>query len=194
MHMNISRPEIIELLASAENKYGQRLNTANDFENFSHHLSTLHGLYLSVSTLKRLWGYVNYPHTPRIHTLDSLAQFIGYSHFNHFCESLKTTPAYNSSFISARQIISRELKPESKLEIGWNPNRYLRLIYRGDSRFEVEESQNSKIQKGDIFETSYFVIGQPLSLPYILRKGEHTLPFVAGRNGGLVLLNTLPNE
>lgn len=192
--MNIFRPEIIELLTSVENKYGQRLNTTSDFEEFSQHLSSLHNQHLSSSTLKRLWGYVNYPHSPRVHTLDALAQFVGYTHFEHFCESLKTTPAYNSSFISARQILSRELNLDCKLEIGWSPNRYLRLTYKGNSRFEVEESQNSKIQKGDIFETSYFVIGQPLSLPYILREGKYTLPFVAGRNGGLTLLNTLPHE
>lgn len=32
--MNVLRPEIIELLASAESKYGRRLATTNDFEKF----------------------------------------------------------------------------------------------------------------------------------------------------------------
>lgn len=36
--MNVLRPEIIELLASAESKYGRRLATTNDFEKFSQFL------------------------------------------------------------------------------------------------------------------------------------------------------------
>ena len=152
--MNVLRPEIIELLASAESKYGRRLATTNDFEKFSQLLFSQSNQQLSASTLKRLWGYVNYPHTPRPHTLDTLAQFVGYKNFGAFCEELRHTPAYNSFF-------------------------------------EVKESLNSKIQKGDKFETSCFMMGQPLLLPYILRNGKATLPFVAGQKGGLTILNLL---
>ena len=41
------------------------------------------------------------------------------------------------------------------------------------------------------FETSCFMMGQPLLLPYILRNGKATLPFVAGQKGGLTILNLL---
>ena len=40
--MNVLRPEIIELLASAESKYGRRLATTNDFEKFSQSLIPQH--------------------------------------------------------------------------------------------------------------------------------------------------------
>lgn len=189
--MNVLRPEIIELLASAESKYGRRLATTNDFEKFSQLLFSQSNQQLSASTLKRLWGYVNYPHTPRPHTLDTLAQFVGYNNFGAFCEELRHTPAYNSLFISEYEVLSRDLASDSELEIGWAPNRYLKLLYLGNSLFEVKESLNSKIQKGDKFETSCFMMGQPLLLPYILRNGKATLPFVAGQKGGLTILNLL---
>ena len=55
--------------------------------------------------------------------------------------------------------------------------------------FLITKALQSKLQKGDIFEVSAFLLGQPLSLPYIIRDGQRTSPFIAGRNGGLTLIN-----
>ena len=98
---------------------------------------------------------------------------------------------YNSSFFSSDQLLVKNLKEGMQVEIGWAPNRYLRLLYKGDLMFEVIEAQNSKLHEGDCFETTSFMIGHPLTLPYILRNGERTQPFIAGRNSGLTLLNVL---
>ena len=189
--MNIYKPEIAELISLVEKKYTKPLHTTTDFEVFSLYLSRECGLSVSTSTLKRLWGYVDYGHTPRIHTLDVLSVYLGYTSFDDFCQWLKTSTVYNSSFFSARKVLARDLAEGAELEIGWSPNRYLRLRYRGDSQFEVIESRQSKLCVGDCFEAVTFLIGQPLFLPYILRNGNRTSPFIAGRNGGLTLLNTL---
>lgn len=189
--MNIFKPEIAELLAIVEKKYALSLQTTTDFDAFSLHLKNEFGEIISTSTLKRLWGYVNDAHNPRVHTLDLLSRYIGYAHFSAFCAWLKSTSAYNSSFFSAKQVLSKELKPGVKIEIGWSPNRYLLLCYKGNACFEVEEAKQSKLMKGDCFEATSFLIGQPLSLPYVLRDGVRTSPFIAGRNGGLTLLNCL---
>ena len=71
------------------------------------------------------------------------------------------------------------------------PNRYLRLQYQGNGIFLITEALQSKLQKGDSFEASAFLLKQPLFLPYILRDGNKTSPFIAGRNGGLTLINQL---
>lgn len=147
-----------------------------------------------MSTLKRLWGYVNDMHTPRMQTLDLLSRFIGFDLFSTFCSYLKSSSAYNSSFFSACQVTASELVPGAEVEIGWSPNRYLRLLYKGKALFEVCEARQSKLQKGDCFETSAFLKGQPLFLPYVLRDGVRTSPFIAGRNGGLTLLNCIGHE
>ena len=189
--MNIYKPEITELLLLVEKKYGKPLRTTTDFEEFSLYLKRSLLPAPSTSTLKRLWGYVNDLHKPRIQTLDLLSKFIGFNGFTRFCEYLKTSTTYNSSFFSATQIISKELEPGEKIEIGWSPNRYIRLLYQGDGMFEVEEVKQSKLKKGDCFETAAFLKGQPLYLSYILRDGMRTPPFIAGRNGGLTLLNRI---
>lgn len=192
--MNIYKPEIAELLLLVEKKYGKALRTTTDFDEFSFYLQKREFGLISTSTLKRLWGYVNDIHKPRVQTLDLLSRFIGFSFFSAFSEYLKSSSAYNSSFFSAHQVMAKELTPGTELEIGWSPNRYLRLLYKGNTLFEVEEAKQSKLQKGDCFETASFLKGQPLFLPYVLRNGERTSPFIAGRNGGLTLLNCIDHE
>lgn len=189
--MNIYKPEIAELLSLVEKKYAKPLQTTTDFEEFSVYLKRTFGCEVSASTLKRMWGYVNDSHTPRTHTLDALAHYIGHEHFEAFCKWLKTSTAYNSSFFTARQVVAQELAPGAEVEIGWSPNRYLRLCYQGDAQFQVVEARQSKLIEGDSFKAASFLMGQPLSLPYVLRNGERTSPFIAGRNGGLTLLNCL---
>lgn len=192
--MNIYKPEIAELLLLVEQKYGKSLRTTTDFDEFSFYLNKNAFGVISTSTLKRLWGYVNDIHAPRVQTLDILARFLGFAFFCTFCNHLKSSSAYNSSFFSAHQIMAKELIPGMELEIGWSPNRYLRLLYKGDTLFEVREAKQSKLQKGDCFETATFLKGQPLFLPYVLRDGVRTSPFLAGRNGGLTLLNRINYE
>lgn len=189
--MNTYKPEIAELLLLVEKKYRKLLRTTTDFDEFSLYLDRQCGINISTSTLKRLWGYVDYGHAPRIHTLDVLSSYLGYGNFAEFCTWLKTSNVYNSSFFSARKVLAKDLPLDSELEIGWSPNRYVRLHYTGDSFFEVVESKQSKLLVGDRFEAVSFLIGQPLFLPYILRDGMRTSPFIAGRNGGLTLLNHL---
>lgn len=71
--MNKLKPEIMELLTLVGKKYSRNLLTTTDFDEFSLHLKSEHG-YL-ISTLKRLWGYVNDTHQPRTQTLDLLSRY-----------------------------------------------------------------------------------------------------------------------
>lgn len=191
--MNVYKPEIAELLLQVEKTYQKPLQTSTDFDEFSLYLKQQVNDLVSTSTLKRLWGYVGDSHLPRMRTLDVLARYVGHASFKQFCTWLKNSPVYNSSFFSAHQIVTRELAPGSELEIGWSPNRYLRLHYEGGDLFEVREARQSKLLVGDRFEAVSFLMGQPLFLPYVLRDGVKLSPFIAGRNGGLTLLNGLAN-
>lgn len=192
--MNELKPEIIELLLLVEQKYGKSLRTTTDFDEFSLHLKRRTGEIISTSTLKRLWGYVADVHKPRILTLDLLARYAGFDSFTGYCSFLKMNSVCNSSFFTTKQLQAQDLEIGDEVEIGWAPNRYLRLLYQGDAWFEVLESKQSKLCKGDRFETVCFLLGQPLSLAYVLRGDEKTAPFIAGRNGGLTLVNCLGHE
>lgn len=185
----MTTPEIEELKTLVEEKYGKLLRTTTDFEEFSFYLKKKLDATVSSSTLKRLYGYVNDDHKPRPGTLDLLSHFLGHSNFKDFTNWLKTNNKYNSSFFMASQLTSNELETGTEITIGWSPNRSIVLRYLGESTYEVVSSQNSKLLSGDKFVTGCFIQGQPLFLPYIVRDGKHTPSFVAGRNGGLTIIN-----
>ena len=181
--------EINELMSLVEKKFGRRLNVSNGFEEFALLLSSKLKSQVSASTLKRLYGYVGDVHTPRMSTLDILAQYIGCIDFLDFCQWLRRENPCSSHFFSASELSISSLSLYDEVEIGWLPNRYVRLLYRGDASFEVVEVLESQLQVGDILEVSSFILGEPLYFPYILRNGERTSSFVVGKNGGLTLLN-----
>lgn len=184
----MTTPEIEELKHLVEEKYGKGINTTTDFEEFSFFLQKNIDRKISASTLKRIWGYVNDEHTPRTATLDTLADYVGHHDFATFKKWLKTSVRYNSSFFEAEQILSSKLDVGREVNIGWSPNRLVRLRYLGDNWYEVAKSQNSKLKAGDKFTSGCFILGQPLVLPFVERKRTQTPPFVAGRNGGLTVL------
>lgn len=187
----MNTPEIQELIRLVERKYGKCLNTTTDFEMFSLFLDKNGIGCVSPSTLKRMWGYVNDVRNPRVGTLDVLAMYIGHVSFDVFVDWLKTSPVYNSSFFTAYQIPSSELPVGTMLEIGWSPNRLVRLVYNGGSLYEVVGATNSKLKVGDSFIAGCFIKSLPLYLPYIIRDGSQTSPFIAGRNGGLTCINII---
>lgn len=191
--VKVFKPEIVELLAQVEKHFGKAINTPSDYYELS---MALHGLKRSVSvaTLKRLWGYVSDVHQPRQATLDALACYVGQNSFEQFCKWLKEGTSYNSSFYLTKQLSISDLNAGETIEIGWAPNRVLKLVYQGNALFKVEESQNSKLQEGDLFETGGFVMGQPLIVPYIQRDKERTAAYIAGKHGGLTLLKRLSGE
>lgn len=125
----MNNAEIEQLKLLVEEKYGKGLNTTTDFESFSVDLHYKAQLDLSASTLKRLWGYVSDSHKPRVGTLDVLARYLGHADYRAFVRWLKTSTRFNSSFIHADQLVSNALVVGDEVEIGWNPNRLIRLRY-----------------------------------------------------------------
>ena len=181
-------PELAYLLTEVENKYGRRIATTTDFESLSVVIEHQIGEMVSSSTLKRLWGYVSLNPTPRIATLDVLSRYLGYRDFRQFCDNLKESKAYDSDFFTAQCLIVADLEPGTNVTIGWLPDRLVTLHYLGEFSFEVVISENSQLQPGDSFELSEIMAGYPLYISRILRDGEYTPPFVAGRQGGINVL------
>lgn len=181
-------PELAYLLDEVEQKYGRRIATTTDFESLSVVIEHQIGEMLSSSTLKRLWGYVSLNPTPRIATLDILSRYIGHKNFKAFCESLKESKAFVSTFFTSKYQTVSELTPGVIVTIGWAPNRVVNLNYLGEFQFEVLSSENSQLLPGDRFEFSEIIVGYPLYISRILRNGEYTPSYVAGRQRGISLM------
>lgn len=182
-------PELTYLLSEVELKYGRRVATSTDFESLSVVIEHQTGELVSSSTLKRLWGYVSLNPTPRMSTLDILSRFVGHKDFRHFCRSLTESNIFSSTFFSSRCLVSSDLSVGQKVVIGWAPDRIIKVIYHGEHLFEVEESVNSQLKKGDRFELSEIILGYPLFISRILRDGEYTPSYIAGQNGGINMMD-----
>ena len=185
MYMPAQIPEIAFLLKEVERKYGREVHTSTDFESLSVVIERDINEYISASTLKRMWGYVSLKPTPRVATLDVLCRFIGFPSFVAWRESLKHSPAFESGFFTTQCIASSDLKPGDEILIGWMPNRMVTLRYEGDNRFMVLKSENAKLQEGDRFSATQFLLGYPLFIDHIDRADGPTPSYVAGKTNGL---------
>ena len=181
-------PEVAFLLKDVEQKYRRRIETTADFEALSVFIEHETDDLVSSSTLKRLWGVVSLNPTPRISTLDILSRFVGFQDFKAFCDDLKRRDAYSSRFLTDEHILSSDLTPGERIRVGWDPNRLVSLTYLGDNQFRVDESANSKLAEGDVFELISLVKGYPMFISRILREGEYISSYVAGLDGGVTVL------
>ena len=181
-------PEILALMTAVEERFERRPETSTQFIALSYAIESATGEHLSASTLKRLWGYVSSTPAPRISTLDVLSVYVGQRSFRSFCDSLRAGKEDSSAFFQTSYLIPEELTPGTLVELGWEPDRLIRVEYLGNNRFRVFENRNSKLQVGDEFEAASFMTGYPLCLSGVLRGGQWTSPFIGGKNGGLTIV------
>ena len=86
---------ITQLRQKVEETFGQEIKTPKDFENLSLAVSDCTKDYISATTLKRMWGYLTEPVTPRKATLDVLAKYVGYKDWAAFTQEGPDTPSYS---------------------------------------------------------------------------------------------------
>ena len=184
-------PELDYLLEQVEKKYGRGIHTTRDFESLSVIIERDLNELLSASTLKRMWGYVSLQPIPRLSTLDILSRFIGFRSFRDFCEDIRHSPAFCSGYLTEATMDAQTIPAGKILRVGWKPNRLITLESLGDGQFRVRESLNSHLLADDVFPLGMLVPGYPLFISSILRNGEQTPPYLAGRNGGITTLQVL---
>ncbi|MDP4216087.1 MAG: hypothetical protein Q8927_07780 [Bacteroidota bacterium] len=88
--------------------------TSYDFGKLSQEIFDATGISLSISTLKRLFGKVNYDNLPSVNTLNTLARFTGFEDWNafkHRTQSARPSPADLASHLSAQPAASKSSDP-----------------------------------------------------------------------------------
>ena len=84
---------IQRLREAVESVAGRRMQTPKDFDFLSEMVFDKIHQHISPTTLKRLWGYLPESSMPRTSTLNLLAQFVGYSNWEAFCNTEDKNPA-----------------------------------------------------------------------------------------------------
>ncbi|MDE6085623.1 MAG: hypothetical protein K2G40_04395, partial [Muribaculaceae bacterium] len=107
---------------------------------------------ISVSSLKRIWGYVNYNCFPSPNTLNLLSRFNGYCDWNTFLRDHHIITENDvSEYLSNSLVYADTLKEGDTLIIEWYKEKVCTIVYLGEHRFEVTEARNIKLEKGDRF-------------------------------------------
>ena len=171
---------VIELL---KRRSENDLHLPSDCELLSLDIQGKTGVRIGATTLKRLLGFAQDERTPHATTLDAIARYLGYAHWE---ELAKIEDQGNSDFNSSDdEVRSADLQVGKVVEIAYLPDRVVTLRYLGNNRYKVEQSQNSKLQADDEVEILNFVLHHPLLVVQVWRKGESLGQFTAGRVSGL---------
>lgn len=171
---------IVQLL---KGKSGSDLRQPSDCEFLSLDIESKTGVHIGSTTLKRLVGFAQDERTPHVSTLDAIARYLGYAHWE---ELSKIEDNGNSDFDSSdEEVRSADLQPDAIVEITYLPDRKVRMRYLGNNHYQVVESLNSKLQVGDELEIQNFVLHHPLLVLNVWRRGEPLGQFTAGRVSGL---------
>lgn len=182
--------EIEDLKKECEKVLGKTIVTPTNFDELSLNIKKYTGRNVSVSTLKRIWGYVDYPHKPSNEILSILSVYVGYRDWQDFNNTEAMT---NSSDFLCKDIVkSIDLRDGDRICIRWKPDRLCILEYQGKSEFKVIESQNSKLIEGDIFSCNVLAKGEPLICHDVIREGELLAEgYVAGKTEGIISLQIM---
>jgi len=171
---------VIELL---KRKSGNDLRLPADCDLLSLDIQGKTGVRIGATTLKRLLGFAQDERTPHATTLDAIARYLGYAHWE---ELAKIEDQGNSDFNSSDdEVRSADLQVGKVVEITYLPDRVVTLRYLGNNRYKVDQSQNSKLQADDEVEILNFVLHHPLLVVQVWRNGESLGQFTAGRVSGL---------
>ena len=169
---------------------GRTLESPADFEYLSEKIQDTTGEYLSPTTLKRVFGYIPYSGKIRPSTLSILARYVGYTGWQDYLDKQHV----ESGFVSGQRVVANELSKGQKIALTWNPDRECVIEYLGEGRFMVIHSVNGKLQVGDRFTASQFIVGQPLTATDVslVRDTETKMNmYVAGAQTGITKIELL---
>lgn len=175
---------LTDLCRMVETTFSQTVSTPKHFEALAESIFNNTGTYISPTTLKRLWGYINEPMVPRTATLDILARYCGWKDFSHYISG-KDTEIESGAIGTLVLNTERDVRKGDRIKLMWNPGRICIILYKGNYIWEVVESKLTRLSKGDTFSCALFVNGEPLYLDNLVKEGRKTGVYVCGRKSGI---------
>lgn len=182
--MEMMQEQLVALRQAVEDRYGQTIASPADFAGLCDQVALVLGEQISVSTVKRVWGYVTGYATIRVSTLNILSRYAGCRDWRDFCDTLSSPDV--SSFPTGDVVALSTLRVGDCVEVTWSPGRRIVVQNLGQGRMRVIESQRSKLAVGTTFSSAGFVNGERLQLTQVEAAGtDHSLTYVCGKRGGI---------
>ena len=161
-------------------------STPTEFNALSQKIQKKTGNSISQSSIKRLWGYVEYSSFPSLTTLNILSQFNGFADWNAFINSLYPNESTDDSgFLADSLANTGRLQTGERLALSWDNDKSCEMECISDMRFRVNKSHNIKLQEGDILTLHILSIGHPIYVSDIVRGDQHIPAYIGAKKGGL---------
>ena len=185
-------PRVALLKKEFEKLFGKPVRTPRDFTEAVTFVFEKTGEIISDSTVRRLYKETDrYKHVSD-DILNILSKAIGYKHFTDFCDHLAKAGIKDSELSCGSNAIKVEGLPiGERIYIAWLPDRECSLRYLGNYRFEVEESVNATIIKGDRFSCRTFIQGKCLLVDNLEHDGQYYESYTMGNINGLTCVKKL---
>lgn len=178
-------PQIIK--KRIEKQIGHPIAYPSDCERLAINIRYSLNETIGVTTLKRIFGFVDDVASPRASTLDILARYCGYDTYEEFKKILLKEG--DSDFENVPDIVSANLAPGAVIKFTYLPDRKIVLIYEGKLKFRVTDCENGSLRNNDILTISYFNKNMPLIVTDVERDGKSLGRYVAGKTSGLISLD-----
>ena len=191
MKINLKNPNVALLRERVEARYGHKLLTHGDFVSLCETLRNDHNIFLSDTTLERVWGYSSRAshENASTATLNLLAQYVGSKDWHTFLsECERDSDTFNPDIISTADLVAG-----MRLRLEWKPDRVCVVEYLGNNRFRAVSSLNATIQPGDTFECLTFEPGRELIMDRFCRatQTDSQARYVVGSRHGLIVAKIL---
>lgn len=193
----MGKNDALEALVRITNEnLGYEPTTPSEFNDLLIRIYKTTGHTLSLSSIKRLWGYVKYNGDFSPTTLNILARFNGMKDWESFRKSVEKevtlTNDDESGFHSDSMIDTGKYKQGDRLELSWNNGKGCTVECVGHMRFKVVNATNIKLQKGDEITLHTLCIGHPISVSDIVRDDVKFTSYVGAKKCGLQSIKEIP--
>ncbi len=150
---------------------------------------------VSETTVKRMFGLVGKDspernRTPHNSTMDIVARYLGFDCYNDLLREIGDGD-FSSEFISMQTLEVNRLKDGTQVQLRYEPARVIVMTYLGEGEFLINETQNSKLQKGDRIRLTHLILGQEVIVSEVIRDGRSLGGYRAAKDGGLRTLEII---
>ena len=173
-----------EIIKKIEEKLGMEIKYPNQCEILVQAIEDATGQILGLSTVKRMLGFTDEQRIPRQSTMDILSKFLGYKDAALMSKDINEDSDI-SDFTWMDSVEPEDLEEGTQIQVTYEPKRLLILTYLGGYKFIINESKNSKLDKGDILEIHQLVRGMELAVKHVWRNGEDLGAYTGAKQGGL---------
>ena len=171
------------LISMLSERAGLCVGTASGAEWLRNDIEKVTGESLSINTIKRITGVIEYEGTHRTILLDIIARYLGYSCWSLLHQVLEERISFFSNENNALTL--EKLPPGQLVEICWDPDRKILLRHKKDKIFAVIESRNSKLKESDLLTLSQIAPGFPLYASEVTRNGDSLGTYTAASINGI---------